>query len=57
MQHLLQKSKCLIFHIIFKYMIFQGVKRRYGVKGYDIMTSRKKTLSKSKRKYLLDWPD
>ena len=28
-------SKCSIFHNIFKYMIFQSVKRRYyGVKGY-----------------------
>ena len=35
MEHLLQKSKCSIFHNIFKYMNFKGVRRRYyGVKGY-----------------------
>ena len=30
MEHLLQKSKCSIFHNIFKYMIFQ--RHYYGVK-------------------------
>ena len=34
MEHLLLKSKCSSFYIFFKYVIFQGVKRRYyGVKG------------------------
>ena len=34
MEHLLQKSKCSIFHNIFKYMIFQRRhKAYYGVKG------------------------
>ena len=36
---MLQKSKCSIFHNIFKYMIFKGVKRRYYVvKGLSEQT-------------------
>ena len=35
MEHLLQMSKCSIFHNIFKYMIFQRRQRHYyGVEGY-----------------------
>ena len=32
--HLLFQNKCSIFHNIFKYMVFKGIKRRYyGVKA------------------------
>ena len=30
MEHLLQKSKCCIFHNIFKYIYFKGLKRHYS---------------------------
>ena len=36
MEHMLQKSKCSIFHNIFKYMIFHGCLQAllyYGEKG------------------------